>query len=79
MTGSRPAASARAGPLTFAAAAPAGHGLGGQASGALLLEGGKPAANAAGVDPQEVGDLLGGVALAHALDSEATAVLQDLG
>jgi hypothetical protein len=58
---------------------PTGHRLGGQARRALLLEGGDPTAYAAGIDAQEVGNFLEGVAVLHTLHGEATAVLQDLG
>jgi hypothetical protein len=42
-------------------------------------EGGEPAADAAGIDAEEVGHLLRGVSVPDALDGKTTAVFQDLG
>src|SRR5262249_26018077 len=56
-----------------------GHGWSGQASGALTPEDPDPTANAAGIDPKEVGNCRDGVALADAHDGEPAAILQDLG
>jgi hypothetical protein len=53
------------------------HRLGRQAITAVAAVDGEPASNAAGIDGEEVGRLLGRVALDHALDGERPAVLQD--
>jgi hypothetical protein len=45
----------------------------------VAAEGGEPAANTAGVDAEEIGDLLRGVDVVDALDGETTAVFQDFG
>jgi hypothetical protein len=42
----------------------------GQASSPLTLASGDPAANAAGIDAKEIGNLLGGVSLADTLHGE---------
>ena len=43
---------------------------------ATLLGGGKPAADTAGIDAEEISNFLGGVPLGHALDSEKPPALQ---
>src|SRR5262249_21148397 len=55
---------------------PAAHGPCCQAARAVGAEGGVPAADAAGIDAEEFGDLRNGEAIEQALDSQATAVLQ---
>ncbi len=54
-----------------------GHGLGRQSIAAVAAEGGEPAADTAGIDAEEIGDLWRGVPVVDALDGEAAAVLQD--
>src|SRR5512143_260238 len=56
-----------------------GHRLGRQAVAAVTAVGSEPASDAAGIDTEEVGRLLGGVTLGHALDGEGPAVFQDIG
>ena len=57
-------------------AGPAGHGAGEEALAPLIAEGGTPTADAAGIHPEDVGDVLDGVALRQPLHGEETPMLK---